>query len=52
VGFKDPPTPDQEAAVPIISAAMEKQFGLKLEKTKIPLDVLVIDHIEKTPSEN
>jgi uncharacterized protein (TIGR03435 family) len=49
---KDPPTPAQEDGVAIISSAMEKQFGLKLEKAKIPLEVLVIDHIEKKPSEN
>ncbi len=46
------PNPAQEDGVAIISSAMEKQFGLKLEKAKIPLDVLVIDHIEKKPSEN
>jgi len=31
---------------------MEKQLGLKLEATKIPVDTLVIDHVEKTPTEN
>lgn len=49
---KGPPTPEQEDALPIISSALEKQLGLKLEKTKAPLDVLVIDHIEKMPTEN
>lgn len=49
---KGPPDPAQEDGVEIISSAMEKQFGLKLEKTKIPLDILVVDHIEKNPSEN
>ena len=47
-----PPTPAQEDGVSIISSAMEKQFGLRLEKAKIPMDVLVIDHVEKKPSEN
>lgn len=32
-------------------AAVEK-LGLKLESRKAPLDVLVVDHIEKTPTEN
>jgi uncharacterized protein (TIGR03435 family) len=27
-------------------------LGLKLEPRKAPLDVLVVDHIEKTPSDN
>ena len=31
--------------------AMEK-LGLRLESSKAPLDVLVIDHIEKMPTEN
>ncbi len=31
---------------------LEKQLGLKLEKQKRPEPVLVIDHIEETPTEN
>jgi uncharacterized protein (TIGR03435 family) len=30
---------------------MQEQLGLKLESTKAPVDVLVIDHVEK-PSAN
>jgi uncharacterized protein (TIGR03435 family) len=29
-----------------------QSLGLKLEPRKAPLDVLVIDHVEKTPTEN
>ncbi len=32
--------------------ALEKQVGLKLEQKKAALDVLVVDHAEKVPSEN
>jgi len=32
--------------------AVNKQLGLKLEKTKRPYPVLVIDHIEETPTAN
>lgn len=32
--------------------AVEKQLGLKLEKQKRPLPVLVVDHIEQKPTEN
>ncbi|ADW68804.1 TIGR03435 family protein [Granulicella tundricola] len=32
--------------------AVSRQLGLKLEKTKRPSPVLVIDHIEETPTEN
>jgi uncharacterized protein (TIGR03435 family) len=34
-----------------LQAALGKQ-GLKLERRRAPLDVLVIDHVEKTPTEN
>lgn len=37
---------------PTIFTALEKQLGLKLEKTRTLLDVLVIDHAEKVPAEN
>lgn len=49
---KDGPNPAQQDALPIISAAIEKQLGLKLEATRISVDTLVIDHVEKTPTEN
>jgi uncharacterized protein (TIGR03435 family) len=29
-----------------------RALGLKLEARKAPLDVLVIDHVNKTPTEN
>src|SRR5262249_28107681 len=29
-----------------------QQFGLKLEPKKAPVDLLVIDHVERTPTEN
>jgi len=35
-----------------IFAALERDLGLKLEKTKGMIDVLVIDHAEKTPTPN
>ena len=32
--------------------AMEKQLGIKLEERKMPMPVMVIDHIEKLPDQN
>ena len=29
-----------------------QQYGLKLEPRRAPIDMLVIDHLEKTPTEN
>jgi uncharacterized protein (TIGR03435 family) len=44
------PAPDEEVR-PSIFTAVQEQLGLKFEPAKAPLDVLVIDHVEK-PSEN
>jgi len=38
--------------VPLIVTALQEELGLKLESKKMPLDLLVIDHAEKVPSEN
>ncbi|MDR3700045.1 MAG: TIGR03435 family protein [Candidatus Sulfopaludibacter sp.] len=37
---------------PTIFAALQEQLGLKLEQKKGPVDRIVIDHIDKAPSEN
>jgi len=42
----------QLECVPILSSALEKQLGLRLEARKITVDALVIDHLEKVPEEN
>ena len=37
---------------PTLLSAMQSQLGLKLEPNKLTIDVFVIDHIDKTPTEN
>ncbi len=43
--------PPPESTGPSLFTAIQEQLGLKLESQKAPMDILVIDHVEK-PSEN
>jgi uncharacterized protein (TIGR03435 family) len=47
LGLENP----SSANLPSIFVALEEELGLKLESGRAPIDVLVIDHIER-PSEN
>ena len=51
MGAKVPPPTDSADAPPNLYTAIQEQIGLKLEATKAPADVMVIDHVEK-PSAN
>jgi uncharacterized protein (TIGR03435 family) len=48
-----PPGADAPADLlgPTLREALREQLGLKLESTKAPLQILVVDHVER-PSEN
>jgi uncharacterized protein (TIGR03435 family) len=43
--------PSPECSGPSLFTAIQEQLGLKLESQKAPVEILVIDHVEK-PSEN
>ena len=47
-----PGDPPAKTDAPSIFTALEEQLGLKLEPRKLPVEILVIDHIEKTPTDN
>jgi len=50
MGIRVPP-PSPDATAPGLFTAFQEQLGLKLESTKAPAEVLVIDRIDR-PSEN
>ena len=43
---------DTTDPAPDLFSALEKQLGLKLEKSKTQLDVFVVDHMDRQPTEN
>lgn len=51
MGLKITPPADPASAPPGLFTAIQEQLGLKFDATKAPVDVLVIDHVEK-PSAN
>jgi len=55
-GFGGRPLPPTVQAMkagnaPSLFSAMQEQLGLRLESTKVPVETIVIDHINE-PSEN
>lgn len=44
--------PGQLDMMGILFTGLQEQLGLRLEARKSPVDVLVIDHVEKMPTEN
>jgi len=52
-GASPPPLPPPlDQAPPVLSVALDQQLGLKLEKKQMPLDVIVIDRVDRVPVQN
>ena len=52
LSYAPPNDPNANSNNPDIFTAIQDQLGLKLEPAKVPVDYLVIDHVDRTPTEN
>ena len=43
---------DADAASPNLFSAVESQLGLRLQPRKAAVTIIVIDHVDRTPTEN
>ena len=46
------PDGDAESTLPSIFTALREEMGIRLESAKVPVEMVVIDHLEKAPTEN
>lgn len=46
------PLEETNSPLPSIFTAVQEQLGLKLEKQMVPVEMFVIDHVDRTPTEN
>jgi uncharacterized protein (TIGR03435 family) len=45
------PTGDTETA-PSLFTALQETIGVRLQRQKVPTEMIIVDHVERTPTEN
>lgn len=46
------PTPSDGDSFPVLFTAIQETLGLKLQAEKVPVEMIVVDHVERIPTEN
>jgi len=46
------PANGSDSSLPDFFTALQEELGLKLESHKVPVNFLIVDHVERTPDEN
>jgi len=52
IDFRYNPKPDANSTLPTIDVALKQATGLLLKPQKVPVEMLVIDSVDKVPTEN
>ncbi len=52
IDLKYAPMDGADSSLPSISTAIEEQLGLKLVSQMVPVEMFVIDHVDRVPTEN
>ena len=52
INLKFAPDESADSSLPSVFTAVQEQLGLKLERAKVPVDMIVVDHIDREPTEN
>jgi len=52
VSFSYNPKPEAESTLPPLDVALKQATGLLLKPEKVPVETIVIDSVDKVPTEN